>query len=180
MDDIAQKHKDSVIKLEQSIWTLAKQQTEITTQLPPLIQTEIEARREPNQQSPQHQGNQTHQKPNKPHMEGQTSAICGDAFGRRQRIQARKTEATKRIPRRKKREPLKKERKETNTTRNHQKPTPTKSLKNQERDQERNHRSSQTLEKNSCQRIELISPLCKKSSHPQNSERKRTLVGSNN
>ena len=56
MDDIAQQHKDNVIKLEQSIWTLAKQQTELTTQLPSLIQTEIEARRETNQQSPQHQG----------------------------------------------------------------------------------------------------------------------------
>ena len=48
MDDIAQQHKDNVNKLEQSIWALAQQQTDLTTQQPPLIQTEIEARTEAN------------------------------------------------------------------------------------------------------------------------------------
>ena len=61
MGDIAQQHIDNAKKLEHSIWILAQQKTELTTQLPPLIQTEIEARTEANRQSPQH-----HVKPETP------------------------------------------------------------------------------------------------------------------
>lgn len=52
MDHMAQQHKNDVGKLEQSIWAIANQQTELKNHLPSLIKTEIEGRMETNPRTP--------------------------------------------------------------------------------------------------------------------------------